>query len=55
MGHSHLPEALGEAYQSLAAIDFILGVAADAHVPASHLRQLLRPVLSRLDDATESD
>ena len=50
-GHGN--EALSDTYRSLAAIDYLLGVAADAPVPASHLRQLLRPLLSDLDKATE--
>lgn len=44
---------LVDAYRSLAAIDYLLGVAADAPVPASHLRELLRPVLSDLDSASD--
>ena len=42
-----------DAYRSLAAIDYLLGVAADAPVPASHLRELLRPLLSDLDSASD--
>lgn len=44
---------LTDAYRSLAAIDYLLGVAADAPVPASHLRELLRPLLSDLDSASD--
>ena len=45
--------ALTDAFRSLAAIDYLLGAAADAPVPASHLRQLLRPLLSDLDFASD--
>lgn len=53
VSQSSLRRSIDSAYQAAAALDYLLGAACDASVPASHMRTLLRPLLMTLDTATE--